>query len=439
MTADVRSYLDFQKHVIFATCKDLLMFYFRNYFLGAYLNEKNMESINEEYITKILECVVFECKIEKWKYKKETFLNIAQNYFGVIIPISLIGHNIEGEVVLNLVLKLAPTDERYRVSGAVTIFFAKEIFVYSSVLPKYQDIQNNITTLSGFVVPKCFCINNDYCMEVIVMQNMCTEGYHPFTKDIFLDIEHLLLSVKCLAQFHALSFILREQDTALYESAKSTCVPLHRESNKRFLDILKDRLNKGFVKFSNTQYAALFQTLDKDCENIVEAMYKSVNETCLCHGDIWKENLLFKYMDGHPISVCMIDYQTTRMSSPAFDILYLIITATTSHFRRQHFKQLLDTYFQTLEEILREANVSSITYSRQMFEEDLRIVGPACFCIANTAIWLSSGLQQEGHVRSKIILDTEQKRELATNQYKTRIKNIIDDLNTYGYLNVAMS
>ncbi|CAG4959806.1 unnamed protein product [Colias eurytheme] len=396
-----------------------------------------MESINEEYIKNILECVVIDSKIENWKYEKETFVNIAQNYFGVIIPISLVGRNQKGEVVLNLVLKLAPTDERYRVSGAVTIFFAKEIFVYSSVLPKYQDIQNNISGLLGFVVPKCYYINNDYCKEAVVMQNMCAEGYHPFTKDVFLDIEHLLLSVKCLAQFHALSFILREREAALYETAKSTCVPLNRENNKRFMDILKDRLNKGLIKFSNTQYAALFQKLETDCETLAEAMYNSVNETCLCHGDIWKENLLFKYMDGRPISVCMIDYQTTRMSSPAFDVLYLIITGSTSQFRSQHFKQLLDTYFQTLEEILLEANVPN-GYSRQLFEEDLKTVGPACFCIANTAIWLSSGLQQEGHVRSKIVLETEQDKETAVKVYKNRVKDIIDDLNSYGFLNVPI-
>ncbi|XP_047511664.1 uncharacterized protein LOC125054042 [Pieris napi] len=395
----------------------------------------NTKYIHDEYINSVLEKIAIKSDIESWHYEKQFFQNVAQNYFGVILPVKLNGKKEGKEISLNLVLKLAPTDERYRVSGAVTSFFQREIFIYSDILPSYRKIRNEITTLSDFIVPECYYLKKDYCEEVITMQNMCANGYTPFVNDSILDIEHLVISIKCLANFHALSFILKKQESHLFNIAQSTCVPLSRKENERFYTILQDRLTKALKVFSNTQYVPALERLQKDCDKFVEACYKSVNALVLCHGDIWKENLLFKYEHGTPVSVCMIDYQTARISSPAYDVLYLIISSSGQDLRNQHYKQLLDTYYQTLSENLLEAKIPvNKIYSRQMFDADLIAVAPACLVIANTAIWLSSGCQQDGHVKSKIVLETEEDIQKAICLYKNRMTAILDDLISYGYL-----
>lgn len=252
-------------------------------------------NICDEYLNNVLDNIAIKWEFESWNYEKHIFQKIAQNYFGVIIPSILCGKRKGKEISFNLVLKLAPTDERYRVSGAVTHFFLREIFVYSDILPKYKKIQSEINTLSDFIAPECYYLNKDYCNEIIVMQNMCVDGYIPLVNDSFLDIEHLMISIKCLAKFHALSLILRERDTSLFDIAQTTCVPLSRKANERFIIILLDRLKKALEVFSNTQYVPALQRLERDCDTFVEACSKSVNQLVLCHGDIWKENLLFKY------------------------------------------------------------------------------------------------------------------------------------------------
>ncbi|XP_022118213.2 uncharacterized protein LOC110995380 [Pieris rapae] len=398
------------------------------------MNDNNL--IRDDYLNSVLEKIAIKSELESWNYEKQFFQDVAQNYFGVIIPIKLNGKKEGQEISLNLVLKLAPTDERYRVSGAVTSFFQREIFIYSDILPAYRKIRNDITTLSDFIVPECYYIKNDYCEEVIAMQNMCANGFIPFVNESILDIEHLMISIKCLANFHALSFILKKQENHLFNIAQSTCVPLSNNANERFITILLDRLTKALKVFSNTQYVPALQRLEKDCDKFVELCYKSVNALVLCHGDIWKENLLFKYEHDKPVSVCMIDYQTTRISSPAYDVLYLIISSSAQDLRRQYYNQLLDTYYQTLSENMLEAKMPINTiYSRQMFDADLITVAPACLVIANTAIWLSSGCQQEGHVKSKIVLETEEDIQKAICSYKNRMTAILDDLISYGYLN----
>lgn len=122
------------------------------------------------------------------------------------------------------------------------------------------------------------------------------------------------------------------------------------------------------------------------------------------------------------------------MSSPAYDFLYLIITSSDTELRRRHFPNLLQVYYETFEKFLKEAGLSKEVYSRNDFEYDLKVITPACLIVANTALWLSNGLQEEGHVRSKKIPKTPQEKAEFAENYKVVIKNIIDDLKDYGYL-----
>lgn len=118
-------------------------------------------------------------------------------------------------------------------------------------------------------------------------------------------------------------------------------------------------------------------------------------------------------------------------------MLYLIISSTDTNLRRSHYYQLLDIYYQTFEQLLKEVGLESqCLYSRQSFDQDLRVVWPACLITANTALWLSNGLQEEGHVRSKHVWSTREEKDIAVGRYKEIIKAIIDDFCDYGYLDL---
>ncbi|XP_026497448.2 uncharacterized protein LOC113401667 [Vanessa tameamea] len=394
-----------------------------------------MSDISEAYLNAVMSNVATVLQLKQWSFNKQSFENIAQNYFGILIPTILTGSSCEKNVKFSVVLKLAPTDERYRISGAVTVMFLREIFVYTKLLHKYREFQNLYAISPHFVIPKCYYVCSDYCKEVIVMQNMCVKGYKPYVGTKFLDLDHIIIALKSLAKFHALSYLLKEKNEDAYEEVKEYCKPLTEKSNKGYIDIMTDRLKKALKVFENTTYVPLLEMLEQKCVKLIESATNSTKSLCLCHGDMWMANLLFQYKDDIPISACIIDYQTTRICSPAFDVLYLIVSSTSTLLRKEHFGQLLDTYYQTFEQTLSQVNLNSNgIYTKDMFQYDLSIVGPACLIAANTSTWLSSGLQREGHVRSKIILNTEREMEEAVSKYTIIIKNIIDDLTNYGYL-----
>ncbi|XP_072933671.1 uncharacterized protein [Epargyreus clarus] len=408
------------------------------YFNNVFVVSLKMSNISESYVYEVLCKVASACELTEWSHIRQTFDSIAQNYFGVLIPVILKGKRDGKDLTLHLVLKLAPTDERYRVSGAVTLFFAREIFVYSELLEKYDKIQELLPPKCHFDRPRCYFVSKEYCEEVIAMENMCANGYSPFTERLFLDLDHVVIALKSLAKFHALSFILKEKDSAMYEKGNDVCVPLTNKTNNRVITIYTDRLMKASIKFENSIYVPLLECMKNNCVYFLESAIFRVRNVCLCHGDIWKENIMFKYKDNTPIAACLIDYQTTRMSTPAFDVLYLIITSVDTNFRLEYYRKLIDIYYETFSEMFCHAQLdANKIYGKEDLQYDLSIVGPACFIVANTAIWLSSGLQEEGHVRSKHIPTTEVEKSEAVNQYKTRIKGIIDDLSSYGYLKLT--
>lgn len=258
-----------------------------------------MNLIPETYIQAILNNVALELGVKEYSYESKTFESIAQNYFGILIPAHLkyLDNNKPEDV--HIVLKLAPLDERYRVSGAVTTFFAKEIFTYSEVLRVYQEYLKTIPLPSQYTIPTLYYVCREYCKEAIVMENMCMKGYGPFTHGKFLDLNHIKVAIATLARFHALSMILEEKDEKLYSKVKEICVPLSEKSNKRYMDILIDRLQKAKKKLENTSYESQLNVLIENCVKYIEDAAFNVKRLCICHGDIWKENILFKYEVRH--------------------------------------------------------------------------------------------------------------------------------------------
>lgn len=389
-----------------------------------------MSSYPEEYLKNIITNVALANKLEKYDYTLNDFDDIGQNYFGVLIPIVLTGFRDGQRVDFHLVMKLAPTDERFRVSGALTLFFAKEIFVYSTLFEAYKRLQSSN---NQFVFPNCYYVDKEYCKEALVIEDMRFKGYKLHT-EMYLNYNYTISSIVELSKLHALSFILKEKETQLHEEVLKICVPLNPETNKRFMNILEDRLDKALVVFKDTKYENFLNDLRRNYEEYINNMVNSVKGTAVCHGDIWKENILF-CKNETSIQACLIDYQTARISSPAFDVLFLLMTSTTTQIRH-NLTQITEVYYENFNLMFRDAGLKTV-YSLEDFYHDLKVCAYASFVIANTAIWLSSGMQQEGHVRSKIICKTEDDVMQATTLYKNRITEVLDDFCKFGYFDLG--
>lgn len=92
------------------------------------------------------------------------------------------------------------------------------------------------------------------------------------------------------------------------------------------------------------------QKIDRLTGKLFKIMYECVVDVdepwaVLCHGDLWINNLLFKYNKSNVCDgVKLVDLQTMRYTSPVIDILHFLYTSTEYQLREKYLDQLLLDY-----------------------------------------------------------------------------------------------
>lgn len=72
----------------------------------------------------------------------------------------------------------------------------------------------------------------------------------------------------------------------------------------------------------------------------------------LCHGDYWINNIMFKYEDGKPVDLKLLDFQLSTWNSPVIDLLYLIVTSAACDIKVKYFDYFIQYYHKKLIETL---------------------------------------------------------------------------------------
>lgn len=102
-------------------------------------------------------------------------------------------------------------------------------------------------------------------------------------------------------------------------------------------------LNVAIQKIDRLSGKMMFQIM-YDCVVDVEEPW-----TVLCHGDLWINNLMFKYdATDRCVGVRLVDLQTMRYSSPVIDILHFLYTSVEFDVRDRHMEQLLRDYMASM-------------------------------------------------------------------------------------------
>lgn len=237
--------------------------------------------------------------------------------------------------------------------------YEKEIFLYNTLFKEFEKLGYDTS-----FAPKAY-----YCKESdsIVMDNLKEKGFILFPRAKFFDLDHCKLVLKSLAQYHANSFAYEETKSKELEKPYR----LNQEKPELFNEIFyhsdKDSFGYKFYKSSYDGLQRLADAMDESQEwkdsfkkRLTELdLPKIFNQrlpyrTTCCHGDLWSNNMLFKYSNGSPIHCCLVDFQMLRYHHPAFDPILVIYSNTTKEFRKEHLKSLLDHYYANFEEILRK-------------------------------------------------------------------------------------
>lgn len=257
--------------------------------------------------------------------------------------------------------------------------FKKEVALYTTVFPEVLDDPDKR------YIPECFLGLED---DVIVLEDMAHCGYEMTDKFKPFDFEHCKILMKTLARFHAKSLIFEELYQKSLHEKYSHCM-------QETLWPLKDGRAKATFDAAVKGIVSLIDLIPELDEEQRKTFSKKVNDLCadhtnkllpsmkhknvLCHGDLWANNILFKYdSDEKPVECCLIDFQLARYNPPAHDILCFLQFTTTRQLREKHGKELFKIYHESMTEALEEAglDISTVFPWDEFLEsiEDLRVM-----------------------------------------------------------------
>lgn len=137
---------------------------------------------------------------------------------------------------------------------------------------------------------------------------------------------------------------------------------------------------REMFKHSYQSSLTLFQDIVKDwkCGDILKKAFSSMESlmdklftvvkrdehrfNVLCHGDMWANNIMFKYDEaGKPTDCLLVDFQMCYYNSPVMDLLYFIFTSPKQSIKLSHIDHFLQFYHTHL-----VRNLKSLGYKKPL-------------------------------------------------------------------------
>ncbi|XP_023726683.1 uncharacterized protein LOC111874986 [Cryptotermes secundus] len=263
-------------------------------------------------------------------------------------------HTADGKV-FNLIVKkeLAAEGELGKVLQKSSAFL-RETHMYRSAAVRLANILQEMSPgeCSQFAARYLYS-----CPGTIVMQDLRAEGFKMAERRQGLDFSHCLLVMRMLARFHAASVVLHDRDLetmSLYDK-NFFSDPEMKEGLQKFVSGTFRTVVKAVQTWPGfaDRYAGKLDALaDSMLDRIIQVSQRDDTAlNVLIHGDLWVNNILFRYSDG-PVDVRFVDFQLLHFTSPAIDLQYFFSTSPCEDVRENHLDSLMKEYHNTLCECL---------------------------------------------------------------------------------------
>uniref|UniRef100_A0A1I8PK60 CHK kinase-like domain-containing protein n=1 Tax=Stomoxys calcitrans TaxID=35570 RepID=A0A1I8PK60_STOCA len=259
---------------------------------------------------------------------------------------------------VSFMMKVGQDTELYREMLKPHNVFDVEMGIYTDVIPELQEMFLD-AGLNVRFSPKAYKLPTDEMH--MLLENLKTQGFRNSNRLEGLDMKHSKCVLQKLAQWHAASAV-RVATKGRYPDyiAKGYIKPQCYEIVKGLYENSKQVLLQCIKEYSNSDmyYDKVVQLQN----NIVDELYKTIEREedgdvfkVLTHGDIWSNNIMFKYDEdnGEVLETYFVDFQTPRYTSPAPDLLYFILSSCKYEIKLEKFDYLVAFYHKHLIENLR--------------------------------------------------------------------------------------
>ncbi|XP_063629527.1 uncharacterized protein LOC134800926 [Cydia splendana] len=251
---------------------------------------------------------------------------------------------------MNLFTKSAAWSAKIRLNNPILCPYSIELYFYDTLWEQYErlEIICSVPKEHRFRKPKLYGTSYEYLNETLVIEDLVAKGYEDSDRQKSADFEYMSTGIALIAQFHALSLAYSQYDP---EAFKKT---------SEYLTMDESKLEMWLASVSPKMLANAFSSAEKHREQLENyfqtptrfhqlfmGYYRRRNDNVLIHGDFKPSNLMHRSRNGK-LELVVVDFQLVHDASAVVDLMYFIFTATDESFRRVHYHELLDLYYEKL-------------------------------------------------------------------------------------------
>ncbi|KAM3965233.1 uncharacterized protein ACR2FA_000620 [Aphomia sociella] len=315
-----------------------------------------------------------QCEVVNWTL--QDFSNKIMGYLGDHLKLTIQVKAKGGISELFFFVKCMPKDPWKAQYIKELTFFNKESVMLSQLFSKFDNP-------SGYRKwrPNLLFLREN----LFVFEDVKEIGYVMPSNVETMTLDQMTATVEALARFHAQSYIYEEKKSEQFnrpyriweDYSEYLQEPLKSDSwrvagQNAIIDFLKIHSNykdkPNFIKIVKASLPMLFNK----AENLMKphAIYRNA----VIHRDIWSNNVFLKKKGNENYHALIIDFQTVLYAMPMADLSSLIYFNTTKIFRENYTNRLINLYYDTLAEELRNVNLDiNIIYDKmsllQSYEE----------------------------------------------------------------------
>ncbi|XP_065084197.1 uncharacterized protein LOC135706512 [Ochlerotatus camptorhynchus] len=311
------------------------------------------EWINAKYFETMLRKCKYDPSIKVPSIDVKYALAKGENFASVIYRVHVVIHSKDhSERIHSYIIKgMSETPLIRQMLGEYNVH-GKEMDVYQLVIPELQHLMRSIEDHSDlYLNALCVDRNND----VMLFDDILELGYVMIDRITGLDAIHTKMSLNAMAKLHATSMKLAEIYPTMFDRYKTGMMTRETDAFHDFFrstyDALTDEIYTWDLKWH--YYANKLRKLRPYYLEQGMTVFDNDSEHDLrvfVHGDLWVNNLMFKYdiNNGQPIDVILFDFQYCCYGTPAIDLCYFFFTSTRDDIRQNGFEEYMQYYYNGL-------------------------------------------------------------------------------------------
>lgn len=192
-------------------------------------------------------------------------------------------------------------------------------------------------------------------------------GYKAANRFEGLDFEHIKLTLNKLAKFHAASAVYIEKEKFL---DKKFDQGIYSDNFKPFMQQMNAKSAPATMEcFAKWNSGDIVLRCEKQLNHLMnEGIFELVKRSedrfnVLCHGDMWCNNVMFKYDEetGDVEDCILVDFQMCNINTPMLDLQYFIYSSLQQEIRMTKVDDIIAYYHKEL-----VTNLTKLGYKKKI-------------------------------------------------------------------------